>query len=376
MPALQPAAMRKLNQGLTSRALYGSPALTMAQLLELTSLSRRTTEAILSDLVESGWVRETPPSPGQYGAGRPPRFFEFKPDNRLLIGVQIDLVSVTAVVADVRGSILGRRREQVDSRESPEETTRVIASAIKAVLRTSGRTKNSVIACTIASGGTISDDGYILSLPNEPAWSNVSIGVALADTFDFPIFTENDANLAALGEQWQGAAQAVDTFIWLIPGQLQGAGIVIRNQIYRGVNGGAGEIVHAETLGFGDIQNHPLSYLTSPDPALRGGAELIVAAARRGDAAALGLFDEFAQVMSGMLRTLSWTLAPPLIVLGGGVEVAGELLVSRLSAEMERTGAPGVELRASSLGGDAVLVGAVKYALDRSDVEIFGPLVR
>jgi predicted NBD/HSP70 family sugar kinase len=96
-------------------------------------------------------------------------------------------------------------------------------------------------------------------------------------------------------------------------------------------------------------------------------------AARAGDAAALTEVDELVANIASILTTLSWTIAPSLIVLGGGLEDAADVLLPRVRAALREARAPAVELQATGLGRDAPLIGAVKLALDRMDTELFGP---
>lgn len=367
--------MRKLNTAITLRALYNAPALTMAQLIDRTHLSRRTTELILGELGAEGWVRETSSEVLRPGAGRPPRFFEFVADHGVLIGVQVEIGSVTVMLADMRGAEMGRRQAHSVVTTDADLTLAAVRAEIEAILASTGIPLSSVAAGTICMGGTISDDGSVVRVLRAPSWTGVNPGDRLAAELGFPVFAENDANAAALGEHWRGSARDADTFTWLIAGALTGAGIVIRGEIYRGVSGAAGEIAHAEALGLRELDGNPFSDLVSADPDLRAAAQLVVDSARAGDERALAQLDAFVVPVTRLLLVFAWSIAPPVIVLGGGLEAAGDLLVHRLHTEMERIGSPGVELRPSSLGRDAVLVGAVKFALDHIEAGIFGPHV-
>ncbi len=95
--------------------------------------------------------------------------------------------------------------------------------------------------------------------------------------------------------------------------------------------------------------------------------------ARGGDEAALAQVDEFAGQIAELLSTLAWTIAPEVVVLGGGLEAAADLLLPRVTEAMRALGTPAIELRATALGADAPLLGAVKLVLDRMDAELFGP---
>jgi predicted NBD/HSP70 family sugar kinase len=145
--------------------------------------------------------------------------------------------------------------------------------------------------------------------------------------------------------------------------------------VHRGLDGAAGEIVEARSLPAGSVEDRPVAALTSPLPAQRALALARFEAARNGDAASLAEVDEFVENIASILTTLSWTVAPSLIVLGGGLEDAADVLLPRVRDALREARTPAVELRATALGHDAPLIGAVKLALDRMDTELFGPLV-
>ena len=190
-----------------------------------------------------------------------------------------------------------------------------------------------------------------------------------------PWFADNDANLGALAEHWRGAAADHDDVVWAVLGNRTGLGILIRGAVHRGLDGAAGEIVEAASMPTGSLEDHPIAWLTSPEPEQREIALGRFEAARAGDANALREVDEFVENIASILTTLSWTLAPSLIVLGGGLEDAADVLLPRVRRALREAHTPGIELRATGLGRDAPLIGAVKLALDRMDVELFGPPV-
>jgi predicted NBD/HSP70 family sugar kinase len=145
--------------------------------------------------------------------------------------------------------------------------------------------------------------------------------------------------------------------------------------VHRGLDGAAGEIVEAQSIPTGTIANRPVAWLSSPEATQRKVALERFDAARSGDVEALAEVDEFVENITSILTTLSWTVAPSLIVLGGGLEDAADVLLPRIREAMRVARTPAIELRATGLGRDAPLIGAVKLVLDRMDTELFGPLV-
>jgi len=371
--AFDPTAMREANSSLTLRSLYlASGPLTMTDLNRTTGLSRRTLELILVDLVAEGWVEPIEPGPAA-GAGRPPRLYAFRPERALVGAVQFDTHSTEALVADLGGTVLGRSRRRLTNSENPDLTLAEARAALLAAVDESGRPLEAFQAVGVAMGGAVDDDGTVVTLVNAPRWAGVRAGAALGLPAGVRVIVDNDANLAALAEHALGAARDHASFTWLLAGNRAGSGIIIDGRIHRGFRGAAGEIVEANLLGTRAMERNPFGLLTSPDRAEREVGEAVVEGVRRGDPEAIAQLDAFVAPFAQLLAVFAWTIAPPLIVLGGGLEAGADVLVPRLRAALEAAGAPAMELRASSLGREAMLQGAMRAAIMSVENELFAP---
>ncbi|MFG6195465.1 ROK family protein [Nonomuraea sp. JJY05] len=375
MPGMNQSAVRRVNTSVTLRVLAVSAGpMTLAELAEQTGLSRRTIELILDSLVEAGWVTELDRVPTSGYAGRPARRYELRAEHALLAAVCITTSDVSAVIADVRGRIVGRAHRLLRAYQDPQATLDDTAALVLAALDDAGGSPERLRAGAVASGGAIDDDGVVRRLVHTTRWEGVHLPEQLKQRIRVPWFADNDTNLGALAERWRGVAGDHDNVVWAILGNRAGLGILIRGAVHRGLDGAAGEIVEARSIPTGLIENRPVALLTSPEPAERSVALGRFDAARAGDATALAEVDEFVENIASILTTLSWTIAPSLIVLGGGLEDAADVLLPRVRTALRDARAPAVEVRATGLGRDAPLVGAVKLALDRMDTELFGPL--
>lgn len=371
MRAFDPTAMREANSALTLRSLYlASGPLTMTELNRTTGLSRRTLELILTDLVAEGWVESIEPGPAA-GAGRPPRLYAFRPEHALVGAVQFDTHSTEALVADLRGTVLGRSRRKLTNSANPDLTLAEARAALLAAVDRSGRSLGDFRAVGVAMGGAVDDDGTVVTLVNAPRWAGVRAADALSLPAGVRVIIDNDANLAALAEGALGAATDQASFTWLIVGNRAGSGIIIEGRIHRGFRGAAGEIVEANLLGTRAMEHNRFGLLTSPDPAERAAGEAIVEGVRRGDAEAIAELDAFVAPFAQLLAVFAWTIAPPLIVLGGGLEAGADVLIPSLRVALEEVGAPAMELRGSALGREAMLQGALRVAIMSVEHELF-----
>ncbi|MEV7734353.1 ROK family transcriptional regulator [Streptomyces sp. NPDC088921] len=370
------SAVRRVNTSVILRALAVSAGpRKLTELAGQTGLSRRTIELILDSLVEAGWVAELDRVPNSGCAGRPARRYELRAEHALLAAVRVTTVDVSAVVADVRGHILGRAHRPLRDYKDPSTTLDDAAELVLRALDDAGGSVDRLRAGAIAGGGAIDDEGVVRRLVHTTRWEGVHLPEELGRRVPVPWFADNDTNLGALAERWRGVAADHDNVVWAMLGNRTGLGILIRGAVHRGLDGAAGEIVEARSMPAGSVEDWPVAALTSPLPAQRALALARFEAARNGDPAALAEVDEFVENIASILTTLSWTVAPSLIVLGGGLEDAADVLLPRVRDALRDARTPAVELRATALGHDAPLIGAVKLALDRMDTELFGPLV-
>ncbi|WOX17177.1 ROK family transcriptional regulator [Streptomyces sp. N50] len=370
------SAVRRVNTSVVLRALAVSAGpTTLTALADQAGLSRRTIELILDSLVEAGWVAELERIPTSGSAGRPARRYELRAEHALLAAVYINTADASAVIADVRGCIVGRAHRPLRAYQDPQATLDDAAALVREALDDAGGSLDRLRAGAVAGGGAIDDEGVVRRLVHTTRWEGVHLPKELGRRIGVPWFADNDSNLGALAERWRGVAGDHDNVVWAILGNRTGLGILIRGAVHRGLDGAAGEIVEARSIPTGTIADRPVAWLSSPEAAQREVARERFEAARAGDAQALAEVDEFVENITSILTTLSWTVAPSLIVLGGGLEDAADVLLPRVREAMRAARTPAIELRATGLGRDAALIGAVKLALDRMDTELFGPLV-
>lgn len=375
MPGLDQTAVRRVNTTVVLRALAATgDHTTLKDLVGQTGLSRRTIELILGQLTTEGWARESLSESGG-AAGRPARRFHFTADHHVVGAARIDTHLAHAAVADLNGRILGTATRALSDYQHPRIAVADAATALEAAAADAGTGLDRLCVGAVAAGGVIDPEGFVRRLINAPAWSDFHLADAFAEHFQVPWFADNDANLAALAEHWSGVAQGRRHIAWLIHGYRTGVGLIINGEVHRGAFGGAGELIESRVLGMRHSEEHPFGMLVSPLAEDRAKARTLVLAALADDREALALAEGFAAEIADAVDVLAWTVAPELVVLGGGLEAGAELLVPLVRARLRETGALETELNWTSIGTEAPLVGAVRYALDRIDGELYGPVL-
>ena len=378
---IDPAMMRKLNSGTCLRIIRERQSLTLAELAKASGLSRRTVELILDGLLASGYVVETEPSTESRSVGRPARAYSFNPRTAFAMAIEIGEESVAVSISDLMGASVGSERTSIRGDSKRAERIAAVRASVTALFDRLGMEPSEVWAVTVASMGVVRESGIVdLRRKNGDLviaggdWSGFSLADELGDLFDCEVSVENDAKLAAVGEAWQGAAQGVGNFVFVLSnGVRSGVGIVIDGQLYRGNDGQAGEVFWAESffkVGRA-LRPNPLLQLGSPEPVERGMAEAVLNRAREGEADAVQVVADLALDFTPALHAIACLLAPEMLVIGGTTSQAGDVLVPAIEAEFARLVSPGTQLRASELGDDAVTRGALRLSLNRIEDQLF-----
>ena len=312
----------------------------------------------------------------------------------LTIGVDVGGTKVAAGVVDEKGHILAQTRRPTPS-ASPADVEDVIAACVDEL--SAGRT---IEAVGVGAAGYVdADRSRVLASPNL-AWREEPLRDAVRARVGLPVVVENDANAAAWAEYRFGAGRGVEHLVLVTVGTGIGGGIVLGGQLYRGRFGIAAEFGHMQVVAAGRRcgcgQHGCWEQYCSGRALLREAREIadvqpglgrrllelgdgrpegieareVTEAAREGDPAALACFEEIGGWLGQGLADLVAALDPEVLVIGGGVADAGELLLEparRVFADqVAGSGSrPLAEIRLAELGNDAGVVGAADLARHR-----------
>lgn len=366
-----PALLRRINAVAVLRILRAREPLTVTQIAAATGLSRRTTEAVIDDLVVDRWVGEVLPDQETRRVGRPARSFRFRAERGHVMGIDIGAYHVLVVVADLNGNSVATVRERV--RTSIGRSGRLAATrdAVNQSLERAGIDRDALQSVAVGTPGIIEDDGQVAICRVLPEWSAFSLLAEMNELFSCPVHVENDTNLSALAEQWRGAVQGVDDLVWILTGRRTSTGILIGGRLHRGHHGAAGEIGWHHELGWASLRNNILSFTGAHGTAKGRAAKQVLAAASDGDATALELVNDFADIIASGVAAVALLLNPQAVVLGGGVAEAGDVLVPAIHDRIVEQCLRPPEVLASALGDESVALGAVRLALQDVESKMF-----
>jgi predicted NBD/HSP70 family sugar kinase len=361
--------LRRLNLVATLRALRTAAEPSLSELANTVGLSRPTIEQVVADLLARGLVDEVAPPAGKR-RGRPARHFRFRAEAGYALGIEIEGNRTLLFVADLDGTVAGGHRADISIDASPRERLAAVRAAAKVCLAEAGLDRSQLWAVAVGTPGVIDPGGRVAFCTVVPGWQGVDLARRLGRSFPCPVLVENDANLAAVAEHWRGVARGVDDVVYVLAGLHAGVGAIIGGRLHRGRWGAAGEVGVLPELGLRDTTAALAGHGHPAGIAERRAAE-VLAAAQAGDRVARARVAALATRMARGVAAMALALDPETIVVGGALTLGGGVLVDALRGQVQPLGLSAARVEASTLGDEAVALGAVRAALDRIEQELY-----
>jgi predicted NBD/HSP70 family sugar kinase len=365
-----PGLLKRINEREVLETIRAGAPISRAEISRRAGISKPTVSLALQSLLESGLVREAargPDGPG-YGAV----YFEPLAEAALVVGLDLGARFVRGEVCDLAGTIRARQDVELAVADAAGAID-AISRLRSALLETSGLDPALVDGVVVGVPGVVESDGTLSLAENVAGLEGRPFARELQAALELPVTLENDINLAALGEQWQGVARGVGDFVFLSVGTGMGAGLVLHGELHRGRNGAAGEIDFA-LIGLGetlDPSAPEVSVLAKEHAGLRADSRAVFGAARNGDQDAREVVEEIARRIALHVAPIAAVTDVELVVLGGGIGANGDLLLDPVARRLAEWLPFPPRLEVSTLGEAAVLTGAVAVGLHAALENVF-----
>ncbi|MFJ4780142.1 ROK family protein [Streptomyces sp. NPDC088762] len=366
-----PSTARALNDRLALRLLQESGPLTATQLKTMTGLSRPSVADLVDRLTEAGLVEVVGES-GEQRRGPNAKLYGIIARRAHLAALDVRTDSVTAVVTDLLGHPLAEAALPVGA---PED-------AVAALLRTAREVGAEALHTVVIGAPGLVDPatGELRDTTGLPAWHR-DLVTALQRSLPAVVVVENETNLAALAEQRLGVARDLDSFVLLWLGAGVGAAVVLDGRLRRGASGGAGEIGFLPVPGTGALPS--ATDCGGGFHALAGREAVTALAAEHGfagpaeDAVAGAAGEPFLEALAERLAVgaaaVAAVLDPGCVVLGGELgRAGGPALAARVADRLSALIPVPTAVRATTLGGSAILSGAREAAREAAQEVLFG----
>lgn len=306
-------------------------------------------------------------------------------------GVDVGGTTIKMGFFETSGKLIDKWEIKTDTSNGGENILSDIAKAIDNKLAQEGISKNDVQGVGVGVPGPVNSKGIVLKCVNL-GWGVFNVEEELASLTGLKVKAGNDANVAALGEMWQGAGKGSEDMVMVTLGTGVGGGIIVDGKVIAGANGAGGEIGHitvnddeieacncgqygcleqyTSATGIVRMAKRKLAK-TDEETSLRSveelSAKIIFDEAKKGDKIAGELVEELGKILGSTLSNIAAVTNPEVIVIGGGVSKAGKILIDTIHKHFTESvfhACKDTRFVLAGLGNDAGMYGCVKMLLD------------
>jgi predicted NBD/HSP70 family sugar kinase len=321
------------NQRVTLHAIRVNGPVTRAALAQQTGLTAAAIANITGRLLEGRLIQSAGRMLG--ARGQPATKLVVNPDSCFSVGLNVDRDHVTLVLLDFAGHVRARAEREILFAK-PATVRRFFRRAVDRMLKQAGVARSRVIGVGVA----FPDDIARAHLPDQPgdyaAWAEVKVDELLHDILSVPVFVENDAAAAAIGEMQFGSGHWHRSFFYLLITAALGGGLVLDGSYFRGADGRSGEIgwLHDHTSSGEEMQLQNIVSLSALYSRLAAAGHRVGSPRRLAtlNGAAQGVIDRWIQeateALVGSLLAVNCLINPEVILIGGRLPAS---LVDRLA---------------------------------------------
>lgn len=228
------------NKSLVLQTIINETPLSRATISQMSGLNKGTVSSLVNELLEEELIYES--GPGESSGGRRPVMLHFNQKTGYSIGIDLQVNRILAVLTDLRGSIILEHTMKLPASDYSSVCSS-LHTIIKLLIEKAPQSPYGIVGIGVGVPGIVNNNGIIVHAPNLK-WKSKELKKELEQAYSLPIIIDNEANGGAYGEKMFGAAKQSENVIYISAGIGIGVGIILNNQLYRGVNGFSGEMGH------------------------------------------------------------------------------------------------------------------------------------
>lgn len=312
--------------------------------------------------------------------------------DKLYIGVDIGGTMIKTGIFTAAGELLRKWEIPTDISNSGNRILADITVSIRDNLKQNSWGFKQVAGVGVGVPGPVLESGYLENCVNL-GWGNIYPAEALSELLDgIPVVTGNDANMAALGEYWQGSGKGFRSIVFITLGTGVGSGIIVNGKMLYGAKGLCGEIGHISVnpeetevcncghmgcldqmaSAIGLVRNGKRILARNTEPSLLRkqatlSAKQILDAAKAGDRLAVETVEYCMKFLGKSISDMSYIVDPEVFIIGGGVSKAGDFIIAIIRKYYEEHAqlvSGKAQIILAELGNDAGIYGAAKLSYD------------
>ena len=373
--------IRNINQTLLLHLIREKQPISRAEIAKVSGLRPGTVSSIVNRLIRKGVIYEGAEGPSS--GGRKPTYLYINGENAYVLAIDIGVRDTVYAVSDFNGRIL-KQKAMITEGKPPDFLEKLSVEIKKTIEKNYPRTKFEAVGVSVP--GLINrDTGEVVVSPNLE-WNNTPVKAILEKKLKLPVYVENDANAAAYSELWYGPLDEirVKSLLYILVVDGLGTGLIINGELHVGSQLGLGGFGHMcldpngevcscgrkgcwETLASESAtiaRYHRL--MNNKNGSITTSITDIIAHANRGDEKAIAALQATAEYLGEGITSLVHGLSPEIVVIGGEISAAWDLLAPIIKAKMKsRYLIPAVvkiEIRPASVQRPS-LFGAIPIAL-------------
>jgi len=376
-----PEMAREINRALILHLFRNSESISRIEIARRLNISKVTVSTIINDLLVNGYVSEVGEGSTVEKGGRRPVMLSLNTSNTFVVGVDLGTTNTVAAVGNIRGDITKKIRVPTNSDHSVEKILGQVSRVINNVINQSRVDRNKIFGLGIAVAGQVEkDEGVIIFSPHFN-WHNVHIASLIKDKTGLKTIADNCTRVMTLGEVWFGEGKNVSNLIFINVGYGIGSALVIDGKIYnhhsefghifitkKKLRCACGKYGCLEVVSSGESIERQANQLMSGQANECFTVKMVAERAVNGDPIAKEIFSEAGRYLGRGISILANSLNPEKIIIGGGVALSRDLLLTPVLKEFKKNTMEVVKERTqvclSSLGMEAGMRGAIAMALN------------
>lgn len=348
--------------------------LSRADIARRSALTPQTVSNIVKRLINASLIREA--DKRREGRGAPSITLEINPDGAYSIGIDLDRDHLTGVLVDLSGAVVQRVHFERNF-PSPAQALDLITDMVEQFTAYPDLAPNRISGVGIGFPGPIeiTDGNVVTNMVNPkafPGWQHVPVVDLLTEHIDLPIYLENNATAAAVGERWYGAGQHLSNFFYTFFGVGLGGGIIINGRPYGGHTRNAGELGYIPTIhngeatGYSHVGEHfhlPHLYETLREQGfVASNPSDLLPLHEQGNSHLMEWLDAAIRHLATLLLTIEYLIDPEVIFFGGRLPtpLLGTMIdrLDEMLPTLRISGKPkGPVLKRATAGEDAAALG-------------------
>lgn len=316
--------------------------------------------------------------------------------DKLILGIDVGGTAIKIGLITEDGEFKHKWEIDTNTADKGSHIAKDIWNSVQEKTKELSISEDTLLGIGIGAPGFINVDKGLVYQAVNIGWENLNLADAFQEWTDLPVYVANDANVAALGENWKGTGDQAQNLMAITIGTGVGGGFIVNGSLVNGTNGTGGEIGHVTVDPNGHLCNCGLKGCLETVASATGivrqaqtlideqqGSDLAKIAeengvitakdifdlAKEGDYLSIGIVEHTTDVLGLALSNVSAILNPEKILIGGGVSKAGDYLIRHIDKAFRKYALPRIseacEITAANLGNDAGMIGAAYLVKDR-----------